>query len=294
MAKDPYKYFRIEARELLDGLTQGAIDLEKRGVSKEVVNRLLRLAHTLKGAARVVKQREVSEFAHSIEELLTPFRDAAGSFPSDQASRLLKLIDSSSERLKQVFSAPAQEEQAPVRSPEPEGGLTSVRVEIAEMDALLYDLVDTVSFLGVLYRDISALDSIVESANALVTRMASLAGPKEPGNRQVPSAEIHSLAEEVHTALKGSVRSLSAGIDRAHRDLGTIRDRAEDLRLMPARAIFPLMERTARDASEALQKSVIFETEGGDNRLDAHVLLALRDALTHVVRNAVAHGKETE
>ena len=33
---------------------------------------------------------------------------------------------------------------------------------------------------------------------------------------------------------------------------------------------------------------------GGEQRLDAHVLLALRDALIHAVRNAVAHGIESE
>ncbi len=29
MASDPYKYFRVEARELLDGLTEGVLELEK-------------------------------------------------------------------------------------------------------------------------------------------------------------------------------------------------------------------------------------------------------------------------
>jgi len=51
MAKDPYKYFRVEARELLDGLAQGILQLEKDSPTPEVMARLLRLAHTLKGAA---------------------------------------------------------------------------------------------------------------------------------------------------------------------------------------------------------------------------------------------------
>ena len=38
----------------------------------------------------------------------------------------------------------------------------------------------------------------------------------------------------------------------------------------------------------------MFESSGGDIRLDAHVLAALRDALLHVVRNAVAHGVESQ
>jgi two-component system chemotaxis sensor kinase CheA len=56
MAPDPYKYFRPEARDLLDQFATGILDLEKGGSSAPAVQRLLRLAHTLKGAARVVKQ----------------------------------------------------------------------------------------------------------------------------------------------------------------------------------------------------------------------------------------------
>src|SRR6185312_12678016 len=48
MAKDPYQYFRIEARELVEGLTQGVLDLEKGAGGDDVRPRLLRLAHTLK------------------------------------------------------------------------------------------------------------------------------------------------------------------------------------------------------------------------------------------------------
>ena len=73
MAKDPYQYFRVEARELLDGLTQGILQLEKGASAppSEGVARLLRLAHTLKGAARVVMQPRIAERAHTGEGILT-------------------------------------------------------------------------------------------------------------------------------------------------------------------------------------------------------------------------------
>src|SRR5687768_3257578 len=51
MARDPYKYFRVEAHELLEQLGQGALELEKGAPAPDAVARLLRLAHTLKGAA---------------------------------------------------------------------------------------------------------------------------------------------------------------------------------------------------------------------------------------------------
>jgi len=49
-----------------------------------------------------------------------------------------------------------------------------------------------------------------------------------------------------------------------------------------------------RDAAESSQKTVTFETSGGDTQLDTHVLRELKNSLLHVVRNAVAHGIESQ
>src|SRR6185295_18521458 len=57
--------------------------------------------------------------------------------------------------------------------------------------------------------------------------------------------------------------------------------------------LFAPLARATRDAAESVGKRVEFEAAGGDARLEAHVLAELRDALLHVVRNAVAHGIET-
>jgi len=65
MAKDQYKYFRVEARELLEGLSQGVLELERGGRGKDLVGRILRFVHTLKGASRVVKQPAIAELAAS-------------------------------------------------------------------------------------------------------------------------------------------------------------------------------------------------------------------------------------
>jgi two-component system chemotaxis sensor kinase CheA len=78
VAGDPYKYFRIEARELVDGLAKDLLALEQRGHDAAVVAKLLRGAHTLKGAARVVKHRALADAAHALEGVLEPLRAAAG------------------------------------------------------------------------------------------------------------------------------------------------------------------------------------------------------------------------
>ena len=55
MPKDPYRYFRIEAKEIVEQLSRGVLDLEQGGTGKDLVGQLLRLAHTLKGCGSCSK-----------------------------------------------------------------------------------------------------------------------------------------------------------------------------------------------------------------------------------------------
>src|SRR5215468_2326586 len=92
-ARDPYKYFRPEARELVDQFAKGVLELEKGDGSAGAVQKLLRLAHTLKGAARVVKQSEIANLAHAIEDTLSPFRDTADGLKREQIDKVLGHLD---------------------------------------------------------------------------------------------------------------------------------------------------------------------------------------------------------
>src|ERR1700676_5739014 len=85
---------------------------------------------------------------------------------------------------------------------------------------------------------------------------------------------------------------LSSIVDQMDRELRQVRASAEQLRLVPARSLFTMLERTALDAALALGKRVEFEATGGEMHLDSHVLGTMGNALVQLVRNAVAHGVE--
>lgn len=74
MEPDALRYFRIESRELLAGLLAGSLRFEQGRAEHDEAARLLRLAHTLKGAARVVRQSKIAETTHALEDALTPLR----------------------------------------------------------------------------------------------------------------------------------------------------------------------------------------------------------------------------
>jgi two-component system chemotaxis sensor kinase CheA len=102
------------------------------------------------------------------------------------------------------------------------------------------------------------------------------------------------LVEELETVIGAFDRSLTSGLEQMDRELRQIRESAEHLRLLPAGSLFSSLERTARDVAQAQGKRVVFEGRGGTVRLDAHVLAEIQPALLQIVRNALAHGIESE
>jgi len=73
-------------------MSRGILDLEKSGPSKDQVSKLLRFAHTLKGAARVVKQIEISQNSHSIEDILAPYREGTKAIEAANVKQVLTLM----------------------------------------------------------------------------------------------------------------------------------------------------------------------------------------------------------
>jgi two-component system chemotaxis sensor kinase CheA len=279
VARDPYKYFRVEARELVDALARAALEIEKGSGGNEPVAQMLRLAHTLKGASRVVKQPAIADVAHAIEDLLAPHRDQSAAAPPALAEPVLRMLDAITSRLSALEpEAPPAAEKAAPATPET---LRSVRVEIAEMDALLEGISEAALRLAELRRELDDLARALQIAAALFD--------------QLPATHRgRASAEELRALVARIERNLGSGVDRLDSELDQTRDRARDLRLLPASVVFPILERAARDAAHSLDRSIVFAATGGECRLEANVLFALRDGLLHVVRNAVAHGIEAE
>lgn len=63
-------------------------------------------------------------------------------------------------------------------------------------------------------------------------------------------------------------------------------------RMQPIDTVFTRLPRVARDAAQATGKQARLVTVGAETELDKTLLEAIKDPLTHVVRNAVDHGLE--
>jgi two-component system chemotaxis sensor kinase CheA len=295
MSEDPYRYFRLEAREILDQFGAAILDLERYGDTREVP-RLLRLAHTLKGAARVVKQPEIADRAHAIEEELSPFREPGAIVPRDEVDRVLRHLDAIGGRVLSLESPGRSAQQplpAPTEQPTPDARgaqgadepVRTVRTAIAEMDALLDGVAETQILLDGLRATLPSVAQVRHRAELVAEQLAqrSAAAPMEA---------TYALADDLRRDVGGVERRLEAMVDRIDRELRQLREAAEQLRLVGATTLFTVLERTARDTALSLAKEIVFEASGGDIRLDADILATVQGALVQIVRNAVAHGVE--
>lgn len=85
--------FFEEARELLIGLEEGLMDLERRQGDRAHLDRTFRAAHSLKGAAAMVGLSRLAEFTHGIEAVLEQVRSGNLGIDSDIITTLLEARD---------------------------------------------------------------------------------------------------------------------------------------------------------------------------------------------------------
>ncbi|MBP7901786.1 MAG: chemotaxis protein CheA [Spirochaetes bacterium] len=84
--------FQNEAREILDNIENDLVALEETK-DPEVVNRLFRCYHTLKGSSGIAGFSSISEFTHSLESCLDLVRSNKISITEDLISILLQSTD---------------------------------------------------------------------------------------------------------------------------------------------------------------------------------------------------------
>src|SRR4051812_2406438 len=293
MAQDLYKYFRPEARELLDQFSRGVLDLEKGGDGAATLQRLLRLAHTLKGAARVVKQPEIANRAHAIEDVLSPLRDRADKVEREQIDTVLGHLDVINSKLVTLVPAADADAQA-ARRADADDAPRTIRADLAETDAVLDGVAETHALVGSLRTVTQSVEQASHLADLLLSQLSPFAAQDHEWRVEARANQRYAMTEELRRKIRSIETNLGAMVDQMDRELRQLREAAERLRLMPAATLFTQLERVARDTARAQSKTVTFKSKSSDIRLDLHVLETIQGALVQIMRNAVAHGIEPE
>jgi two-component system chemotaxis sensor kinase CheA len=125
----------------------------------------------------------------------------------------------------------------------------------------------------------AAAESTLRVDVTLLNRMMNLVGELVLTRNQVLQA----------TSGQPNLTMLSRRLDMVTSDL---RESVMKARMQPVSNIFSKMPRIVRDLSQSLGKRVRLQLEGQETELDKSLLEAIKDPLTHAVRNSLDHGFE--
>jgi two-component system chemotaxis sensor kinase CheA len=325
---DLTREFLIESQEGLDRMERCLTDLEERPQDTALLAEIFRSVHTIKGTTGFLGFKRLEKLAHSGENLLGLLRE--GKLTADGAviNALLELLDGLRailktieteasegkgqddaliERLDQlrtqenrgkesrISEGPACASQpVAVRSAEsaahaaPERSLSGPSVvhpppqkEAAAAPAAASAPVPPTGDAGKSRGQVAgtASESSLRVDVTLLNRMMNLVGELVLTRNQVLQA----------TASDPNMTMLSRRLDMVTADL---RESVMKARMQPVSNVFSKMPRMVRDLSQALGRRVNLHMEGQETELDKSLLEAIKDPLTHAVRNSLDHGIE--
>lgn len=85
--------FQEEATEYLQRLNEGVITLESDPGNRELIDQMLRDAHTLKGSARMVGLIEISDVAHRLEDIMVKIREGELQYVPKMSDSFFEALD---------------------------------------------------------------------------------------------------------------------------------------------------------------------------------------------------------
>ncbi len=316
--------FFLESWEIMEELDQDLVTLEENPDDKELLNKIFRAAHTLKGSSSFLGFEQISRVTHRVEDIFNKLRRDEMTLTPEAMDVVLEATD----RVRKLLEAaqngtppPPVDDVLDALAEALEGGRPRRLGEIlVEDEGVPKEAVEEA--LKDKTPDKPLGEVLVEKAVVspeVVQR--SLAKQKEPG-RPGPSRAEQTIRVDVDRldTLMNLVGELVLAKNRLARLRGQMEERlggeplVEDLtetsaqidlvasdlqiavmktRLVPIGKVFRKYPRMVRDLSRSLHKEIRLEIEGENTELDKSVVETIGDPLVHLIRNAADHGIET-
>lgn len=324
------KEFLVESYENLDRLDRDFVELEKNP-SLETLGSIFRAIHTIKGTCGFLGYAKLESVTHAGENLLSLLRDGQLQVSPPITNALLAMVDAVRKILanleangnegerddtalidtlnrlqrREAATTPtegaASEETKKKRrrknkpSPSPAqsvcgdpdsahsqngndqaGAKKSRPVERADEEAALSarDGSDTKSS--------SVSDSTVRVDVGLLDKLMNLVGELVLSRNQI--IQFAATQEDAMFAATSQHLNLVTG---------ELQEGVMKTRMQPIGNVWNKFPRVVRDLAAACGKEVRVEMAGAETELDRTIIEAIKDPLTHVVRNSVDHGIET-
>jgi two-component system chemotaxis sensor kinase CheA len=302
------KEFLIESYENLDQLDTDLVGLEKSATPGEALGRIFRTLHTIKGSCSFLGFTRLEAVAHAGEDLLGKLRSGKLALSPTITDGLLRMVDAIRKMLAQI-------ELKGQDGPEDERELIALLASLASAPDPTGTLVasrpgaETGPRLGSAEFSLAEGLGLPAAGASLVAPEAEPVPPADGSAVQDSSIRIGvelldklmTIAGEIVLArnqiLQYSQRVGDPSFQNTCRQLNLITTELQEhvmkTRLQRLGTVWSRFPRLVRDAAAACRKQVRLEVEGSETELDKTLIEAIRDPLTHVVRNAIDHGIES-
>lgn len=283
--------FRAEVSESLDRISSALIRLEGENGDKELIDSLYRDIHSLKGAMQLFGLREGSSLTHAMENSLEGVRNNPGMrLDKSHVSTLLLCTDLINQCLDFAGAETTSNEvkfMVQLLAPFSENVIPSPEVKPASeptngknMEEFKNDLKKADdSAPGAAEGD--KPDSTIRVQVSLLDRLMSLMGEMVLVRNQV--LQYSNKTDDLEFL------NLSQKLDVVTSEL---QEETMKTRMQPIGNILNKFQRVVRDLSASLNKKITLNLIGVETELDKTLIEAVKDPLTHIVRNACDHGIE--
>lgn len=307
--EDLVKEFIAETNDSLMEIDLDLVKLEQDPTNKELLGKIFRLMHTIKGTCGFINLPRLEKVAHVCENLLDDFRsdkititeelmttlfmsidrvrflvsevEKTGAEPSGEDGDIIDIIKQSQEKAYENGNNPALEEgNNTVEIPDNQAvdaKVIEVKSKEPEIKAVKSDDADIKKSdiaeknPEFLRVQMNVLEDLINMVSELVLTRNQLL--------QLTRLEENSL--------------LNTPLQRLNRIVSDLQDNVMKTRMQPIGNAWSKLPRIVRDLAAETKKKISLEMKGEETELDRQVLELIKDPLTHMIRNSCDHGIES-
>ncbi|MBS1818600.1 MAG: chemotaxis protein CheW [Acidobacteria bacterium] len=306
--------FLIESCENLDRLDRDLVELEKDPGNRERLSSIFRTIHTIKGTCGFLGFTRLEAVTHIGENLLCRVRSLELRLDEEITTGLLAMVDA----VRRILASIEQTGE------EPDDDHTGLIAELTRLHALPATGTrepDAVGPPSPAPRDVvparppesaPASDAPL-AADAVPTLSGGCGGADREGDHG-PALRDSSLRVDVilldklmnlvgelvlarNQILQFTATQIDSSFIGATGRLNLVTSELQEgvmkTRMQPIGNVWSKFPRIVRDLATQCRKQVRIEMEGRETDLDKTIIEAIKDPLTHIVRNAIDHGIET-
>jgi two-component system chemotaxis sensor kinase CheA len=299
--------FLIESNENLARLDQEMVELEQRPKDAGLLASIFRTIHTIKGTCGFLGFGKLEAIAHVGESLLSRLRDGTLDLTPELVTLVLQVVDATKrillsieatgaegdenhdelvQRLQAAYGTKAATQAAPPAATVPAAPAAAAPVgpdpdiaEPARETETAGAPAETESTNS--QKASTVADSTIRVDVGLLDKLMNLVGELVLTRNQI----LQFNARQEDTTLNTTSQRLNLITTE-------LQEGVMKTRMQPIGVVWNKIPRLVRDLATGSGKQIQLEMDGADTELDKTIIEAIKDPLTHVVRNCCDHGIE--